>query len=338
MAHCVECGKKSSDGEKFCSGCGSPLKTKTDQAQAQAKLDGEPSQVESKQIGLRKMSKRTLLLIGAAVGVVALVAATLAFVVPKSKDFEVIFQANDDFTFAEDCKPILRGTQSIEDAVQIKFLPEIADAENPAEYISVSGRWGSTGAEGCVFSGSVSLPRDAETYSVKFTGLFGEKTVADRLLVDQDSEALSLSADVTELVTVTGTLDLNVEVSQRTYTNCLLDFSFIGGECGGLSMPTTGRCSGAGGYSDIGSGAVIRIASNNDDELGIGRLELGEGGSFLSWEKSGSDYQTTCVFSWSVEVPRVKSDYRVSIADRGERSYSYEELEENNWEVNLTLG
>lgn len=86
------------------------------------------------------------------------------------------------------------------------------------------------------------------------------------------------------------------------------------------------RCVGLRGYDDIYVGAQVRVTDGTGAILGIGNL--GEG-----W----SDRQ--CTFTFSVEVPR--SDfYTISAgsARRGGPTYSFDEMESMDWEVQLSMG
>lgn len=87
-------------------------------------------------------------------------------------------------------------------------------------------------------------------------------------------------------------------------------------------------CSGDGGYSDLDAGAQVVVADEDGTTLSTGRLSSGE------YDGLG------CVFSFALEdVPRADF-YGLTVAgeDRGELEYSYAELADDDWAVELVLG
>jgi hypothetical protein len=85
-------------------------------------------------------------------------------------------------------------------------------------------------------------------------------------------------------------------------------------------------CSGEGGYGDIDEGTDVRVKDASGDLIGSGRLESGtvEGG--------------TCVFDFTVDDVDDASYYSVEVSYRGDLSFSKSEMDDNGWQVDVTLG
>lgn len=91
-------------------------------------------------------------------------------------------------------------------------------------------------------------------------------------------------------------------------------------------------CFGRGGFDDMRGGANVVVRDGNGNVIGTGALESG----VLVDTVSGiSNY---CEFGFSVELARTADFYTVEVAGRGGPVYSHADMEENGWEVNLTLG
>ena len=82
-------------------------------------------------------------------------------------------------------------------------------------------------------------------------------------------------------------------------------------------------CTGSGGFDDIERGAQVVVSNGNGQTIGTTTLGYGE-------------LDVGCRFVFTVEVPR--SDfYAFTIGQRGGPTFSFEELEQLDWEVPLTL-
>lgn len=87
-----------------------------------------------------------------------------------------------------------------------------------------------------------------------------------------------------------------------------------------------GGCEGSGGYSDIGAGTDVTVRDEDGALLATTSLGMGE------------EDEPLCTFEFTLEdVPEAKF-YAFEVADRGELSYSYEEMEDNDWTFGATLG
>jgi hypothetical protein len=88
------------------------------------------------------------------------------------------------------------------------------------------------------------------------------------------------------------------------------------------------RCSGEGGYSDIGGGAQVVLADDKGTTLSTGRLSDGE------FDGLG------CVFSFTLEDVTRADFYSLAVAggQRGQLQYSYRELADADWSLQLSVG
>jgi hypothetical protein len=102
----------------------------------------------------------------------------------------------------------------------------------------------------------------------------------------------------------------------------LYDSSSFYGKSAGSS------CSGDGGYGDVEYGAQVVVTDEAGTTVATDTLE------------SGSYDGTACVFDFTVhDVPKAKY-YRVTTgrASRNGPQYSYDEIRQQHWSVQLTLG
>lgn len=112
-------------------------------------------------------------------------------------------------------------------------------------------------------------------------------------------------------------------VEQHTLSGTVLvvDSSYLG--------LTPGRtCSGENGYDDLRASAQVVLTDGEGATLSTGRLSRGE------FDGVG------CVFSFALEdVPRADF-YSLSVASvsRGQLQYSYDELADGDWSVQLSIG
>ena len=87
------------------------------------------------------------------------------------------------------------------------------------------------------------------------------------------------------------------------------------------------NCRGTGGYDDINSGLSVTVRDGSGGVLATGRLGDGK-----------RPKVARCTFGYSVGgLPEVDF-YSIEIGRRGELTYSFEEMENNNWEVSSILG
>jgi hypothetical protein len=97
-----------------------------------------------------------------------------------------------------------------------------------------------------------------------------------------------------------------------------------------FSTDTSGsssNCRGSGGYNDIKSGLSVTVRDGSGDILGTGRLGTG---------RQRATYG--CYFEFSVGGLSKVDFYSVEVGSRGEMTYSFEEMKNNNWEVAFSLG
>ena len=90
------------------------------------------------------------------------------------------------------------------------------------------------------------------------------------------------------------------------------------------------ECRGTGGYSDIQSGLDVIIKSGSGNIIAKGNLG--------SDNYKGEYSRVTCNFPFSIgRIPKSKF-YTIEVGRRGALTYSYDELEERDWKVELNLG
>lgn len=90
---------------------------------------------------------------------------------------------------------------------------------------------------------------------------------------------------------------------------------------------TDDGCSGTGGYDDVQSGMRVLVTDQSGEAVGTGSTQAMTEGNTVS----------ICRLTFSVEVPR--SDfYTIAVGNRGELTYSFDELESADWGVAFELG
>ncbi len=95
---------------------------------------------------------------------------------------------------------------------------------------------------------------------------------------------------------------------------------------------------GTGGYGDIGPGTDVVVRGGEGQVLGT--AQLGDGPSVPMSEVLEEEIlDGGCIWSTTVrDVPTGEDFYSISVGERGEQTYSEEELEEREWSVSLELG
>jgi hypothetical protein len=112
-----------------------------------------------------------------------------------------------------------------------------------------------------------------------------------------------------------------VEEHTLSGTVLLVDSMYFGARPGS-------RCTGENGYGDLGAGAQVVLTDDRGTTLSTGRLSDGE------FDGLG------CVFSFALEDVTRADFYRLEIAggSRGQLQYSYDELADGDWSLQLSLG
>ena len=112
-------------------------------------------------------------------------------------------------------------------------------------------------------------------------------------------------------------------VEQHTLSGSvlLIDSTYLG-----LAPGTV--CTGEGGYSDLGGGAQVVVTDDKGETLSTGRLSPGR------FDGLG------CVFSFALEDVTRSDFYGLTVGSgsRGHLQYSYEELSDDDWSVQLSIG
>jgi hypothetical protein len=104
-------------------------------------------------------------------------------------------------------------------------------------------------------------------------------------------------------------------------TVLLIDSTYLG-----LDPGTS--CTGRGGYGDLGGGTQVVLADEKGETLSTGRLSPGR------FDGLG------CVFSFALEDVTRSDFYGLTVGggSRGQLQYSYEELADGDWSVQLSIG
>ncbi len=112
-----------------------------------------------------------------------------------------------------------------------------------------------------------------------------------------------------------------VEEHTLSGTVLLVDLPYI-------DLTPGARCSGNGGYGDLRGGAQVVLADDRGDTLTTGRLSAGE------FDGLG------CVFSFALEDVTRADFYSLTVGGghRGQLQYSYDELADGDWSVQLSVG
>jgi hypothetical protein len=112
-----------------------------------------------------------------------------------------------------------------------------------------------------------------------------------------------------------------VEEHTLSGTVLLVDSTYFGARPGS-------RCTGENGYGDLGAGAQVVLTDDRGKTLSTGRLSDGE------FDGLG------CVFSFALEDVTRADFYRLEVAggSRGQLQYSYSELADGDWSLQLSLG
>lgn len=112
-------------------------------------------------------------------------------------------------------------------------------------------------------------------------------------------------------------------VEQHTLSGTVLltDSTYLGLEPGA-------SCTGRGGYGDLGGGTQVVLTDDRSETLSTGRLTPGR------FDGLG------CVFSFALEDVTRSDFYGLTVGSgsRGQLQYSYEELADGDWSVQLSIG
>lgn len=109
---------------------------------------------------------------------------------------------------------------------------------------------------------------------------------------------------------------------------------FVGGSSetkkvtGTFKLIDSSQCNPDGGYNDINSSTPVVLKGKSGKELD--RSELGYG-----HEDSG--YPLSCTWTFTVKVPKGEDYYVLSVGDRGEMQYTWDEITQPD-AIALTLG
>jgi hypothetical protein len=87
-------------------------------------------------------------------------------------------------------------------------------------------------------------------------------------------------------------------------------------------------CWGDEGYKDMTEGTAVVVRDESGTTIAAGRLGVG------AYTRDGGD----CIFEFTIDDVPEAAFYSVEVADRGEITYSADELEAADWSVELSVG
>jgi hypothetical protein len=93
-----------------------------------------------------------------------------------------------------------------------------------------------------------------------------------------------------------------------------------------ISSDLSDSCQGSGGYDDIGPGTAVTVRNGEGETIGTGRLGEGTLHGVIG-----------CTYPFEIDVPD-EDFYRVEVSHRGELEFSKDEMEQNDWTVDASLG
>ncbi len=103
---------------------------------------------------------------------------------------------------------------------------------------------------------------------------------------------------------------------------------------GGEYPTTRSTCRGSGGYSDIHSGAQVKVTNEAGFIVGTGFLGDGQPGEDIL----NMDFAVNCTFPVTIPVVDEAKFYTITVGNRGGMTYSASDLEALGYEIALSLG
>ncbi|MBX3070855.1 MAG: hypothetical protein KF883_10185 [Thermomicrobiales bacterium] len=147
---------------------------------------------------------------------------------------------------------------------------------------------------------------------------------------DRTSERLTeLETRVTALETLVASESDPIDAAAAAAHTLTGTFLLYGGP-DGIDLiygPGKQTCIGEGGYADIHEGASVRVTNEAGVVIAVGSLGAGESPSL--WQ---------CQFAFEVSKVPQAAFYTIEVSHRGGLTYSWEELEHADWQVELFLG
>jgi hypothetical protein len=113
-------------------------------------------------------------------------------------------------------------------------------------------------------------------------------------------------------------------------TVLLSDTAFGEYETLSVNVDSDGTCYGTGGYADMERGATVTVRDGAGNIIASSRLGPGKG--------EATDIVASCEFKFYLDDVPDADFYGVEVAHRGEVTYSRQELQRQDWKVDLSLG
>ena|GEM_PF-2469736 len=136
------------------------------------------------------------------------------------------------------------------------------------------------------------------------------------------SNLISQAVKPSPAQSLTGSLTVAAESDTSTYW--AVSRKEIGVECSGSGGTTTG------GYSDIDEGAQVTIKDESNKLIATGKL--GKGAT------ADIGFGGACAFPFSVTNVPTATFYTIEVGSRKGITYSAKEIQDKNWQVNISLG
>jgi hypothetical protein len=307
---CTNCGDVLGNSVAFCASCGFQIAVV-----ANKPLDDKTRSSTGTGVLSRWNSLNPKLRWSSLVAVALVI--SLLFVMPRGVDIVVSIDDRFGGVFTSNCELTASG---LREAPQIlRFGSETTSPEIAIDYRKIDGE--------CAGLAQASL-LPFQTYEAFSDG----SNLGTVLPSDVSAGRVEVSARVEIYNEISGTFDIsdNADRCSAGYKTCWWPYYF------GIKFPRTSEtdCAGDNGYSDIRRGTVVKIIGNSN---GITTsTSLGYGTEI--WPSS-RNLKTTCSFELlTVKVPNDDMGYSIEASNRGQVVYTLDELENQDWSVDLVLG
>lgn len=357
MHYCHRCGAKSGETSSFCPQCGTSLVVASPRTVLPAPGNGqEPASAAMNTISVGHApptgqpgrpiaavnpvahgTTKIVFIAMAAALLIGIAGVTWWFAVPRSYDVTMTVSSLDDVTF-RNCLPNVSGSgTAVDDALEISFH----NGESQSDWFTAAGQWSAASGTTCRFVGTVAGPRTADKFSAQLTTTAGGQLVfLDRNRFDPSNGQITGRGDATKYERISGVLTLSDRITMLALTRCPGRFQSDGGVCGLFDVGPERDCRGTGRWDDISNQTFIRATLDDGTTVGEGQLDHGRFAGF-EWgspvSRGSGIYEGSCVFSFTIDVPRLTEGYVFDTADRGGISKTLSEMDDENWVLELSL-
>jgi hypothetical protein len=325
--YCSACGNKANNEAKFCDSCGAKIVRK--KVSNPKKAVPPDLRVE----GLKKFSRRTLWVLFASVAGISVATVGVISLLPMNVPFTLSVKPVGTFAFSESCQPV-HPSVSASEAVAIDYFADGATKAISRE--TVNGKWSRVGGD-CLFTGVLSVPRNASAYSAWVAAEDEYFYVATKAAIQSEIE---ISATVGALYSIRGTIQIKNTLESSDLKTCRNSVTALGGPCGGIYWdPISEDCFGTRGYSDLYDGSLISLLNGQGQEVARGQLSAGTlTGSDVVNQLKTKPWTMNCKMSFRIDDVPGHSSYSIKLGQRGENLYSFQDLETSDWVIALEIG